>query len=268
VTAHRASTGLRVHVALAYAFLYLPIAVLVIFSFSTSRYASVWSGFTLDWYGRLLQNQRIIDALLNSLIVASSATMIAAVFGTAAALGLMRLRGRQGALETLVSLPIVMPELVQGIALLLLFTLLLPLRLGLLTITLAHAVFGIAYVTLVVRARLEGLDPQLEEAARDLGASARQAFWRITLPLIMPGVVGGALLAFTLSFDDFVIAFFVTGPGASTLPIEIYSMVKRGVTPEINALATLILLASVTLIAAALWLQQRGSNETGAGETK
>jgi spermidine/putrescine transport system permease protein len=256
--AHRSTPALRLHVIVTYLFLYLPLATLVLFSFSTSRYATVWSGFTLDWYARLLDNERIAEALFNSLTVAASSTAIATVFGTAAAFSLSRLRFKgRASVESLFSLPIVMPELVQGISLLLLFVLLLPLDLGLITITIAHAVFGIAYVTVIVRARLDGLDPQLEEAARDLGANARQTFFRITLPLIMPGVIGGALLVFTLSFDDFVVAYFVTGPGASTLPIEIYSMVKRGVSPEINALATLILFGSIGLIALALRLQRR-----------
>jgi spermidine/putrescine transport system permease protein len=252
------SVGLRLHVFLTYLFLYLPLAVLILFSFSASRYAAVWTGFSLDWYVKLFSNERIADALANSLTVAGGATIIAAVFGTLAAFALSRMRFHgKPAVETVVSLPIVMPELVQGIALLLLFVLVFPIELGLVTVMLAHSVFGIAYVAVLVRARLDGLDPQLEEAACDLGANARQVFFRVTLPLIMPGVVGGALLVFTLSFDDFVIAFFVTGPGASTLPIEIYSMVKRGVTPEINALATLILLGSIALIAAALRLQRR-----------
>lgn len=257
-SAHRPSVGLRLHVGLVYVFLYLPIVVLVLFSFSAGRYASVWSGFSLEWYAKLFRNERILEVLMNSVMVAGGATLLAVVFGTATAFALSRLRFHGRApLETVMVLPIVMPELVQGIALLLLFVLVLPIQLGLTTIAIAHSVFGIAYVALVVRARLEGLDPHLEEAARDLGASPRQTFLRVTLPLILPGVIGGALLAFTLSFDDFVIAFFVAGPGASTLPIEIYSMVKRGVTPEINALATLILAISVALIAAALRLQRR-----------
>jgi spermidine/putrescine transport system permease protein len=234
------------------------LAVLVLFSFSASRYAAVWGGFTWDWYARLFDNARIAEAFVNSLTVASSATAIATIFGTAAAFALSRMRfGGKSSVEAVVSLPIVMPELVQGISLLLLFVLVLPITLGLITVIIAHSVFGIAYVAALVRARLDGLDPRLEEAARDLGATARETFFRITLPLIMPGVIGGALLVFTLSFDDFVITFFVTGPGASTLPIEIYSMVKRGVTPEINALATLILAGSISLIAAALRVQRR-----------
>jgi spermidine/putrescine transport system permease protein len=192
-----------------------------------------------------------------SLSTGTIATLLATGLGTLGAVALARLRFRgRTAVEALMYLPMVLPELVLGIALLMFFVLLTPLPLGLATITLAHSVFGTAYVLLLVRTRLQGLDPRLEEAARDLGADSWQVFTRITLPLIVPGVVGGALLAFTLSFDDFVVAFFVTGPGASTLPIEIYSMVKRGVTPEINALATLILLVSVALIALSLRLQR------------
>jgi spermidine/putrescine transport system permease protein len=250
------SPWLRAHAVLVYGFLYLPVAVLVTFSFSASSYAAVWGGFTLDWYARLAGNERLLEVLGNSLAVAVVAMVLAAVFGTAAALALERARLRaRGALESVLYAPIVMPELVQGIGLLMLFVLILPLPLGLSTIAIAHTVFGIAYVAIVVRARLHGLDPHLEEAARDLGAGPWRTFWRVTLPLIWPGVLGGALLAFTLSFDDFVIAFFVTGPGATTLPIEIYSMVKRGVTPEINALATVILVVSVLLIALSLRLQ-------------
>jgi spermidine/putrescine transport system permease protein len=248
---------LRWHATGVYAFLLAPIVVLVVFSFSASRFSAVWGGFTVDWYLRLVDNERVLEALRNSLLVAAVATLLATGLGTLGAVALARLRFRgRTAVEALMYLPMVLPELVLGIALLMFFVLLTPLPLGLSTITLAHSVFGTAYVLLLVRTRLQGLDPRLEEAARDLGASSGQVFMRITLPLITPGVIGGALLAFTLSFDDFVVAFFVTGPGASTLPIEIYSMVKRGVTPEINALATLILLASVALIALSLRLQR------------
>lgn len=256
----RAARYLTVHALLVYGFLYLPIAVLVLFSFSGSRYAAVWGGFSLEWYQRLSTNTRLLEVLGNSLAVAAAATVLSAVLGTAAAVALARAPRlpARSAWAVLLYAPVVMPELVQGIALLMLFALLLPIPRGLTTIAIAHTVFGIAYVALVVRARLLDYDPQLEEAARDLGATPSQTFFRVTLPLIWPGVLGGALLAFTLSLDDFVIAFFVTGPGAATLPIEIYSMVKRGVTPEINALATLILLVSVILIALSLRLQRRG----------
>lgn len=249
---------LRANATAVFGFLYAPIAVLVVFSFSASRYSAVWGGFTVEWYARLLEDARLLQALGNSVVVAICAMLISAVLGTFAAVALERgrFRGRETA-QTMIYLPVVMPEIVQGIALLIFFALVLPIPLGLGTITIAHSVFGTAYVALMVRARLQGLDPHLEDAARDLGADDWHVFRRVTLPLIWPGVLGGALLVFTLSFDDFVIAFFVTGPGASTLPIEIYSMVKRGVTPEINALATLILLFSVSLIGLSLHLQRR-----------
>jgi len=243
---------------LVFGFLYLPVAVLVIFSFSASRYSMVWSGFTLQWYAALADNAPVLGALTNSLIVAGSSMLMSALFGTAAALGLRRARFRgRGALSALFYAPVVMPEIVLAIGLLLFFVLIIPVPLGLVSITLAHSVFGIAYVTIVVGARLEGMDVQLEEAAADLGATPRKVFQRVTLPLIWPGVLGGALLAFTLSFDDFVISYFVTGPGTATLPLVIYSMVKRGVTPEINALATLILMVSFAVLALSIWLQGR-----------
>jgi len=252
------SRGLRLVSWLVFAFLYLPVAVLVVFSFSASRYSMVWSGFTLQWYAALADDTRVLAALVNSLIVASSTTLISAMLGTAAALGLRgaRFRGR-GVLGALIYAPVVMPEIVLAIGLLMFFVLVIPVPLGLISITLAHSVFGVAYVAIVVNARLQGLDAQLEEAAADLGATPLQVFRHVTLPLIWPGVLGGALLAFTLSFDDFVMSYFVTGPGTSTLPLVIYSMVKRGVTPEINALATLILMVSFAALALSIWLQGR-----------
>jgi spermidine/putrescine transport system permease protein len=256
-SASRRNPWLQLNAWLVYAFLYLPIGVLIVFSFSASRYSLVWGGFTLDWYRRLFGDARLIQALFNSLTVATLATLLATFMGTACALALADPRRPGHSLWVAwLYLPVLMPELVQGIALLMLFVLVARIPLGIGTIIIAHTVFSIAYVALVVRTRLMGLDPHLSEAARDLGASEWRIFWRITLPLIGPGILGGALLAFTLSFDDFVIAFFVTGPGASTLPIEIYAMVKRGVTPEINAVASLILLISVVLIALSQRLQK------------
>jgi spermidine/putrescine transport system permease protein len=254
----RRNVWLRVNATAVFGFLYAPIAVLIVFSFSASRYSAVWGGFTLDWYFRLLEDARLLQALGNSVVVAICTMGISAALGTLAAVALERgrFRGRDAA-RIMLYLPVVMPEIVQGIALLIFFVLIFPVPLGLGTITIAHSVFGTAYVALIVRARLHGMDPQLEDAARNLGADEWRVFRRVTLPLMWPGVLGGALLVFTLSFDDFVIAFFVTGPGASTLPIEIYSMVKRGVTPMINALATMILLFSVILIGLSLRLQRR-----------
>ncbi len=256
--ARAASRWLRLASWLAFGFLYLPVAVLVIFSFSASRYSMVWGGFTLQWYAALADNARVLSALMNSLIVAGGTMLLSAVLGTAAALGLRRARfSGRGVLAALFYAPVVMPEIVLAIGLLMFFVLVMPVPLGLPSITLAHSVFGVAYVAIVVSARLEGFDAQLEEAAADLGATPWRVFLRVTLPLIWPGVLGGALLAFTLSFDDFVISYFVTGPGTATLPLVIYSMVKRGVTPEINALATLILLVSFAILALSIWLQSR-----------
>jgi spermidine/putrescine transport system permease protein len=253
---------------LAYTFLYLPIAVLVLFSFSTSRYASIWGGFSLEWYAKLFHNPDISQALLNSLLIAAATTLIATVLGTLAAIGLERFpdRRRVSPYDAALTLPILMPDIVQGIALLLFFVLVFnglervlnwrP-TLGRTTVTIAHAAFAISYVAVVVRARLSGMDKSVEEAAMDLGANEWQVFQRITLPMIWPGVLSGALLAFTLSLDEFVITFFTSGPGATTLPIQVWSMVKRGVTPEINALSTLMLLTSIALVSVSVVLQRR-----------
>ena len=259
---------LALNALLAYSFLYLPIAVLVLFSFSASRYASIWGGFSLEWYAKLFHNPDIAQALLNSLLIAAATTLIATVLGTLAALGLERVadRGRASHYDAALTLPILIPDIVQGIALLLFLVLMfngleyaLDWRptLGRTTVIIAHVAFAISYVAVVVRARLSGMDKRLEEAAMDLGANEWQVFQRITLPLIWPGVLSGGLLAFTLSLDEFVITFFTSGPGATTLPIQVWSMVKRGVTPEINALSTLMLLGSIALVTLSVVLQRR-----------
>jgi spermidine/putrescine transport system permease protein len=259
---------LALNALLAYSFLYLPIAVLVLFSFSASRYASIWGGFSLEWYAKLFHNPDIAQALLNSLVIAAATTLIATVLGTLAALGLERVadRGRASHFDAALTLPILIPDIVQGIALLLFLVLMfngleyaLDWRptLGRTTVIIAHVAFAISYVAVVVRARLSGMDKRLEEAAMDLGANEWQVFQRITLPLIWPGVLSGGLLAFTLSLDEFVITFFTSGPGATTLPIQVWSMVKRGVTPEINALSTLMLLGSIALVTLSVVLQRR-----------
>ncbi len=249
---------LRLNAAAVYAFLYLPIALLVLYSFSGSRFSSVWGGFSLEWYAKLLGNRGLLAALGNSLVLAAVSTLVATVVGTAAALGIHRLpQRRRSAWVTFFYLPILVPDIVLAIALLAFFVLVLRLELGMTTMILAHVVFNLCYVAAVVATRLRGFDDRLEEAARDLGAGAWTTFRRITFPLIWPGVLGGGLLAFAMSLDEFVISFFVTGPGASTLPIEVFSMVKRGVTPEINALASLMLATSVGLASLSLLLQRR-----------
>lgn len=234
--------------AVVYFFLHLPVLVLVIFSFNDSKFSVDWRGFTFQWYQRLLERPDILRGLKASLIVGAVATVISAVLGTllALALGRQRFRGRR-ALEGFLYVPIVTPEIVTGISLLLLFVLL-QFPLGLTTITIAHVAFCISFVVIVVLARLQGMDQNLEEAAMILGADEITTFWKVTVPQLWPGILSGALLAFTMSFDDFVITSFVSGPGSSTLPIVVYGMVRKNVEPSINAISTIILVATAVLI--------------------
>jgi spermidine/putrescine transport system permease protein len=234
------STGL-----LVYAFLYAPLVVVVAYSFNDSRLNAEWVGFTLDWYRKLFQNEEMLFAARNSLIIGLVASAVSTVLGTMAGFALYRYRTR--ALAVLVLAPIAIPEILMGVSLLLFFVLV-GITLGMVSIILSHIAFCVGFVAIVVRARLEGMDESLTEAARDLGATPWEAFRLVTLPLIMPGVVAGALMAFTLSIDDFVITFFTAGVGASTLPLQIYTMVKISVTPEVNAVSTLLMLLTLVLI--------------------
>ncbi len=249
---------LAAHTVLVYLFLYAPIAILVVFSFNASRQTAFWTGFTLDWYRRLFGNEILFRAVRNSLVVAGAATGIAILLGTPAALALARLsfRGRR-ATQALLYLPVIIPEVVLGAALVTFFGAV-QLRLSLWTVVIAHVVFSVSYVAIVVRARLAGLDPALEEAARDLGAGPFETFRRVTLPLAAPGILASALLVFTLSIDDYVITSFVAGVGATTLPLHIYSMLKVGVTPEVNAVSTLLLAGTILLIVLAHRLLGKG----------
>jgi spermidine/putrescine transport system permease protein len=235
---------------LMYAFLYLPILTLIIFSFNNSRVGVVWKGFTLHWYFKLFQDSSIIIALQNSLIIAVATTIIATVIGTMAALAMYKyhFRGKM-VWNSFVYLPVIIPEIVVGVSLLSFFAFL-KIALGIGTITIAHIAFCVSYVIIVVGARLYGFDQSLEEASMDLGANRYKTFFYVTLPLIAPGIISAALLCFTLSIDDFVITFFTQGPNSTTLPVKIYSMVKFGVTPVINAISTLFLI--VTAIAVVL----------------
>ena len=252
---------LATHTVLVYLFLWLPIAVLAVFSFNAGRQTAIWRGFTLDWYRRLLANDALLASVRNSLLVAALTTLIATVIGTLAALALRR-AGSHGGTLALLFLPMVIPEVVLGAALLTFFGTV-GLRLSLVTVVIAHVVFSVSYVTLVVRARLAGLDPALEEAARDLGAGPVETFRRVTLPLIFPGIAASALLVFTLSIDDYVVTSFVAGVGATTLPLHVYSMLRVGVTPEVNAVSTLLLAGTIGLIVAAQWLLRGSSREGG-----
>ncbi|MFO1133047.1 MAG: ABC transporter permease [Hyphomicrobiales bacterium] len=234
-----------------YGFLYLPIAVLMVLSFNRSGMPTAWGGFSLEWYGRLAENPKIIGAAWNSLVVAVWATAISTILGTLLALGVERARP-SAAREALLFSPMIIPDIVLAIALLSFFTLI-KFTLGLRSIVMAHVVFNLAFVCAVVRARLKSYDWSLNEASRDLGATALATFLRITLPLIGPAVLAGALLAFTLSIDEFIIAYFTAGAGQSstTLPMQIYAMIRFGVTPEINAMATVVMGVSFVMILAA-----------------
>jgi spermidine/putrescine transport system permease protein len=240
---------------LVYAFLYLPLAIVVIFSFNDSRLNAEWVGFTLDWYGRLAQDEAMLQAAANSLLIALTASAIATVLGTMAGIAMHRYRPRL--LPALVITPVAMPEILLGVSLLVFFlnsakplleALGIAFDLGLATVVIAHITFCIGFVAIIVRARLAGMDESIFEAARDLGATPWQTFRLVTLPLILPGVIAGALMSFTLSIDDFVITFFTSGVGTKTLPLEIYTMIKVAVTPEVNAISTLLMLLTLGMI--------------------
>ncbi len=231
-------------------FFYLPIASLVLNSFNASRYSATWQGFSLHWYKRLFARDDMLAALGNSLKVAASASLASMVLGTAAAFALHRYKSRlQNAHRLLVTVPLVLPDILMGMSLLLLFVSL-GMSLNLITITFSHITFCLSYVALVVLARLQDFDFNAVEAARDLGATKFQAFMKVTLPLIAPGILAGGLLAFTLSIDDYVITFFVKGPGSDTLPTLVYSMIKKSrELPVINALSTLMLIVTFLVVA-------------------
>ncbi|MCS6806953.1 MAG: extracellular solute-binding protein [Acidobacteriota bacterium] len=245
----------RLWLIIVYLILYAPIAVLVVFSFNRGRIGAVWRGFTWDWYTAALNNQTIIQSLRLSLLVAVLTAVLATLVGTAAALAFYRRRLRlRRAYEAMFYLPIIVPEIVVGFAMVAFFGLI-GFRLGLWTVVIAHVAFSVSYVFFVVRARLTMLPPRLAEAAMDLGANEVQAFVRVTLPLLAPAIAAAALLVFTISLDDYVITSFVAGAGAATLPLQVYSMIKTGITPEINAISTILLLTTVVLAAVSFQLR-------------
>ena len=249
---------LEFDVLFVFAFLYAPIFTVVVFSFNTTSQTAAWTGFTLNWYVKLFRNQDLWDACLISVVVAGAATLIATAIGTLTALAVERYRFWLTLLfSRILYLPIIIPDIVMAIALLTFYNQI-RLPLGIVSIVIAHVAFNISYVAIVVMARLKGFDRSLEEAALDLGANRWTTFWRVTFPLILPGIISGALLAFTLSIDDFVITFFTAGVGYTTLPVKIYSMLKFGITPEINAISTLLLLNSTVLVL--LSLKFRGAD--------
>lgn len=241
----RRPIGLWAAALAGYAFLYVPLLIVIVYSFNDSRLNAEWVGFTFGWYDKLFHNQDMLLAAGNSLLIGLTASAVSTVLGTMAGLAMYRHRNRL--LSILVLAPIAIPEILMGVSLLIFFVLL-NLTLGLVSVALAHIAFCIGFVAIVVRSRLAGMDESLTEAARDCGASPLNAFRYVTLPLIMPGVIAGALMAFTLSIDDFVITFFTAGAGTVTLPLQIYSMIKIAVTPEVNAISTLLMLLTLALI--------------------
>ena len=249
--------------AFGYAFLYIPLVLVIVYSFNDSRIATIWGGFSTRWYGELFRNEQILDAALLSLRVALTSATFATLLGTMAGLVLARFGRFKGRtlFSGMITSPMVMPEVITGLSLLLLFVTLQQLtgwpgQRGFSTITIAHTTFSMAYVAVIVQSRLLAMDESLEEAAMDLGGRPLRVVLDITLPLIAPAMIAGWLLAFTLSLDDLVIASFVSGPGSSTLPMYIFSKVKLGVSPDINALATLII-ATISFGVLIAWLATR-----------
>jgi len=287
VTAKGAATDIRTSkwvnrslggvAVVVFVFFYAPLVVLTIFSFNDSDFVNRWNGFTLRWYQALPSDANLMNAVKNSLIIAFVSTAIATVLGTAAALALERYRRWLGkrTFDGLLYLPVIIPDVTMAVMLLIFFVQIFKLpvisslpglgSLGIGTIVLSHIAFNISFVAIVVRARVSSLDPALEEAAADLYASRWQAFRRVTLPLILPGVLGGALLALTLSLDDVVITSFVQGPGSTPLAVEVFGRVKTGVTPIINAISTVMLVASMALVLVSLGFQRRGTTDSNMG---
>ena len=238
----------NIYLGIILVIMYLPIVLTVFYSFNESKISSIWGGFSLKWYEELMGDRDLKEALRNSLILAALSCSASAVIGTLGAVGMSRIQSKsKGIVEYISTIPIMIPEIILGMVFLAFFSLL-GLPFGMTTLVLAHTTFCIPYIFMMVKARLIGMDKSLEEPARDLGASPVRAFFDIVLPLIMPAIASGMLLAFAMSFDDVVISIFVTGPKTNTLPIKIYTKMKTGVTPEINALSTVILVVTVFLL--------------------
>ena len=260
-------TWLRAVMIVSFVFLYAPIFTLIAFSFNNSKRNVTWEGFTFDYYVKAFNNTSLHDTLLNSLIVAFWSTLFSTVIGSLLGVALQRFRfPLKGPYEGLIHLPIVIPEVCMAASMLVFFAKFVGIPFGLFTITVSHIAFSFPFVAVVVRSRMAGFDESLEEASRDLGANPLQTFFNVTLPYMMPGVVAGALLAFTLSLDDFLITFFVSGPSSTTFPVKIYSMVRQSVTPEVNAASTVLILVTLTATAIGMWFQSRsGKNSVGHG---
>ncbi len=245
------------YAGLVYLFLYAPIILLVVYSFNQSRFPTYWTGFTLEWYQVLFNDHLIASAMKNTLIVTISSTIIATIIGTMVAVAIERYSFRtKTAVDGLLFMPIIIPDIAMAIMLLVFFKMI-HMDLGLTTIIISHVAFNISFVSIIVRARMASLGTTMEEAASDLYANEWNAFWRVTFPLLIPGILGGALFAFTLSMDDYVITNFTSGPGSTTLPVRIIGMTRRNITPEINAVSTIMLLVAMVLVLLSIWLQRR-----------
>ncbi|MBR1863091.1 MAG: ABC transporter permease [Ruminococcus sp.] len=258
----------KVYMALVLMFLYIPIFVLIVFSFNETKSRSVFSGFTLDWYNRLFHNSIIISSLINTIIIAVAASIISTVLGTLAAIGINGMRKvPKAVVMNITNMPIINPEIVTGVSLMLLFVFFaarMNLEFGFVTLLIAHITFDVPYVILNVMPKFNQMDPHIYEAAQDLGCSPIQAFVKVVLPEIMPGVVSGFLMSFTYSLDDFVVSYFTTGSTSQTLPITIYSMTRRKVSPEINALSTMIFVVVVVVLIVKSFIENKAARKNGA----
>ncbi len=240
----------HVYLAVVSVIIYLPIVLVIVYSFNESKISSIWGGFSLTWYKELFKDEEMFVALLNSIVLALSSSFAAGIIGTLGAVGFSKIKTRvksQAFIEYLTMLPIMIPEIILAMVFLVFFSLL-GLPFGMTTLIIAHTTFCIPYIYMLVKARLVGMDKSLTDAAKDLGASGIRAFFDITLPLLFPAIVSGMLLSFAMSFDDVIISLFVTGVNVNTLPIKVYTQLRTGVTPEINALCTLMLAASILLV--------------------
>ena len=256
----------KIYLTVALALMYLPILLVIVYSFNESKISSVWAGFSLRWYRELFADRSMFEALRNSLVLGALSSLCAAVIGTLGAVGMARIRWYgKGAVEYVSTLPIMIPEIILGMVFLVFFSLL-GLPFGMTTLVIAHTSFSIPYVYMLVKARLVGLDKSCVEAARDLGAGEFRAFWDVTLPLVLPAVLSGMLLAFAMSFDDVIISIFVTGVNTNTLPVKVYTQLKTGVTPKINALSTIMFAVTMLVVALSALLgrvRNDKSRETG-----
>lgn len=247
----------NIFITLVFIFLFLPIIILVLYSFNDSKMNIIFTKFTFRWYSELLYNTNLLEAFRNTLVIAVVSTIISTIIGTISAVGLFKYKFPfKNLINALIYIPIVIPEIVLGISLLSIYTLS-KLELGIGTILLSHIAFSIPYVITSVRSTLNPYTSQIEEAAYDLGASKLKTFWYVTLPMIFPGVVSGAALAFTLSLDDVVISYFTAGPGSNTLPLKIYSMIKTGITPDVNALSSIVLLITIVILTSSAIYQSK-----------